>query len=127
MIYTFRINGETPAKKNSRIINTKTGRSFPSKKYSEWHKLAYWELTHRFQLPPEPIHTPVRIVLKFTHGDLRRRDSDNGCSSIMDLLVDAKVLEDDCWKIVQSISISNTYEKNNARCDILIHSVEDRD
>lgn len=123
MIYTFRIMGETPAKKNSRIINTKTGRSFPSKKYTDWHKVALKELSV-FPTPDEPIETPVRISLKFTHGDLRRRDSDNGCSSIMDLLVDAGILKDDCWQIVKDISISNSYDKNNARCDILLHSLD---
>lgn len=123
MIFTFRIEGETPAKKNSRIINTKTGRSFPSKKYTEWHKSALVQLM-QFPRPDKPIDTPVRIVLKFTHGDLRRRDSDNGCSSIMDLLVDAGILADDNWNIVQDISISNKYEVRNPKCDILIHTLD---
>lgn len=33
MVLTIR--GETPAKKNSRI-NTRSGRSFPNKRYAEW-------------------------------------------------------------------------------------------
>lgn len=34
---------ETPSKKNSRVVDRRTGRSFPSKVYTAWHKeaLAY--------------------------------------------------------------------------------------
>lgn len=121
MTYYFKLEGETPAKKNSRIINTKTGRSFPSKKYSDWHKSAVLEIkTQNIFNLKEPINRPVRVDLIFTHGDNRRRDSDNGCSSILDTLVDAGVLLDDCYTIVEEINIKNLYEKNNASCIIKI-------
>lgn len=121
MTYYFKLEGETPAKKNSRIINTKTGRSFPSKKYSDWHKSAVLEIkTQNIFNLKEPINRPVRVDLIFTHGDKRRRDSDNGCSSILDTLVDAGVLLDDCYTIVEEINIKNLYEKNNASCIIKI-------
>ena len=38
----------------------------------------------------------VRVSIAFHHGDLRRRDSDNGTSSILDLMVDCGILKDDC-------------------------------
>jgi len=112
------IQGETPAKKNSRI-NTRSGRSFPSKKYTEWHKNASSHIPFL-----DTIENPCVINLHFIHGDLRRRDSDNGTSSILDLLVDSKVLKDDNWQIVKELHIKNSYEKNKPRCEIEIREIE---
>lgn len=120
-IYQYTIIGETPAKKNSRVINTKTGRSFPSKTYTAWHKDALLQIMGK--RPKEPINKPVLVHLVFTHGDYRRRDSDNGCSSIMDLLTDAGVLIDDNWQIVRDIAITNRYEKNAPKCEITIQEL----
>lgn len=114
----FTIIGETPAKKNSRIT-LKNGMTIPSKRYQDWHKVALSEILQQAE-EPVPIDYPVKITLIFTHGDLRRRDSDNGCSSILDLLTDAEILEDDNWNIVQEIAIFNRYEKNLPKCEILI-------
>ena len=114
---SFVIKGETPAKKNSRIINTKTGRSFPSKRYSEWHRNAMMQLM-TMRKTFTPIQEPCKIHMTFVHGDLRRRDSDNGTSSILDLLVDCGVLSDDNWQIVKQLSIENEYEKGNPYCKI---------
>lgn len=120
-IYTFEIIGETPAKKNSRI-NLRNGISIPSKRYTQWHSTALSQLLEQSK-PPEPIDYPVLIHLKFTHGDLRRRDSDNGCSSILDLLTDAKVLQDDNWQIVRDLAICNDYEKGHPQCSITIQEI----
>lgn len=115
---TFIIIGETPSKKNSRIVNTKTGRSFPSKRYSQWHRDAVLQMS--LQKKEQPIDKPCRIKMIFTHGDLRRRDSDNGSSSILDLLTDCGVLADDNWQIVQSLQIENDYKKNEPSCKVEI-------
>ena len=120
-IYTFEITGETPAKKNSRI-NLRNGVSIPSKRYTQWHDGALSELLQQTR-PDSPIDYPVLIHLAFTHGDLRRRDSDNGCSSILDLLQDSTILSDDNWQIVRDIAICNTYEKGNPKCIITIQSI----
>lgn len=31
---------ETPSKKNSRMVDRRTGRSFPNKRFTDWHKAA---------------------------------------------------------------------------------------
>lgn len=123
MHYEFNITGETPSKKNSRIINTKTGRSFPSKKYTDWNRAAQIQLKPQkdAQKLKDPINTPVEITLIFTHGDKRRRDSDNGASSIFDLLTDSLILFDDNYNIVVKHTVINAYEKNNANCKIIIN------
>lgn len=102
------IPGEVPAKKNSRI-NTRSGRSFPSKRYSEWHGKAVF-LLRKAQMEgqmPVDVDYPVTVQLTFCHGDNRRRDSDNGVSSVLDAMVDAGVLSDDCWRIVRGITVLN--------------------
>lgn len=117
----FIIEGETPAKKNSRIT-LPDGRTIPSKRYRDWHKLALNQVNKQKPIDMAPLNEELNISLTFIHGDLRRRDSDNGCSSILDLLQDAKVIEDDSWKIVRNITIKNEYQKNNARCYVIIQS-----
>lgn len=113
------IEGETPAKKNSRIVNTKTGRSFPSKRYSEWHKNSVFQVIHQVGNSLQ-ISEPCKISMTFVHGDLRRRDSDNGTSSILDLLTDCGVLKDDNWRIVQELSVKNSYSKGKPYCEVSI-------
>ena len=121
----FQITGETPSKKNSRIF-LKNGRNIPSKRYQEWHKIAKNEIYSQAILQAKdsfstiPIEKEVAINLTFYHGDLRRRDSDNGTSSVLDLLTDCGILKDDNWQIVRSIRVLNHYEKNAARCIIEI-------
>lgn len=121
-VFNFTIEGETPAKKNSRIV-LRNGKNVPSKRYQEWHESAMEQIKLLANVPKEPIFNPVLVHLVFCHGDMRRRDSDNGCSSIMDLLVDAGILEDDKWQIVQNIGITNKYKKNDAYCEITIQEI----
>lgn len=116
---TFTLQGETPSKKNSRIMNTKTKRSFPNPRYVEWHDLAIAQM--RSQIHDYKAPEKCFVSVKFIHGDKRRRDSDNGVSSIMDMLKDAGVIIDDCWEYVPHEESLNEYEKGNAHCDITIY------
>ena len=114
------IKGETPSKKNSRI-QLPNGRNIPGKKYQQWHKDALAQvMDQKKRLEKLPVHNEVIIYLDFIHGDQRRRDSDNGTSSILDLLVDAGILEDDKWQIVRQLHVTNEYEKNDPMCIIAI-------
>jgi Holliday junction resolvase RusA-like endonuclease len=126
MIYDFVIHGETPSKKNSRI-NTRSGRSFPNKRYSEWHKNAMNELfAETFNLRnEEKANLPIKqceIKLTFIHGDLRKRDSDNGTSSIFDTLKDSGIIIDDNWQVIKRYEVSNDFEKNKPCCMIHIEA-----
>ena len=118
MMYTYKILGETPSKKNSRIT-LKNGMNIPSKCYRNWHKDAELQIKKQ-AIPEKPIDSPVVVYLEFVHGDRRRRDSDNGTSSIMDLLQDCKVISDDNWQIIQTIIVTNKYDKGNAACFVTI-------
>lgn len=109
---------ETPSKKNSRVVDRRTGRTFPNKRYTEWHKAA--SIYVRQQNARTLDGGPFALYLEFTHGDRVRRDSDNGVSSILDLLVDCGILPDDNWMVVQKINVSNLYDKGNPGVNISI-------
>lgn len=113
---------ETPSKKNSRV-NTRSGRSFPGARYRRWHSDAAAFVAA--QARGKRVDGPCEISLVFVHGDLRRRDGDNGVSSVFDLLVDCGVLADDDWKRVRAFSVANRYERGNPRCEIEIREIEE--
>ena len=114
----FVIHGNVISKKNSRVINFKLKRSFPSAAYTKWHEAAVAELL----LQKQGFTTEkCKIVMKFFYGDLVRRDIDNGTSSVFDTLVDAGILLDDNWKVVNKLMVESEYDKGNARCVIQIY------
>lgn len=119
MDYRFHIPYETPSKKNSRVVDRRTGRTFPSKTFTDWHRRAAFWLRGTYTLPE--LKTGVYgVYMGFTHGDKRRRDSDNGVSSILDLFVDLKIIPDDCWEVVRTISVENRYEKGHPGVEVVI-------
>lgn len=116
----FRIDGETPAKKNSRVT-LPSGKTIPGRRFREWHEVALLQLRSQAAgLAGLPVGGPCEVEIKFAHGDLRRRDSDNGVSSVLDALVDAGILEDDNWRIVAKITAMNEYKKGEAFCEVRI-------
>ena len=80
----LRTYGNTPQKKNSKVI-TRSGKLIPSKRFREWHKEQFLRL--RVQWDGLTIKR-ARIVLNFTVPDKRKRDLTNMAESIMDLLED---------------------------------------
>lgn len=119
---TFTIYGETPSKKNSRI-NTRSGRSFPNRRYVEWHDSAIAQI---FSSHVERIPAGSRVEMTLTcfHGDMRRRDSDNQLSSILDTLVDAGILVDDSWRVVPIKHVYDIYDKGNPHCVVTLDILE---
>ena len=117
------LKGEVPSKKNSRI-NTKSGRSFPNPRYVEWHNLAILQV--RSQLQGWKAPDPCSVEITFYHGDKRRRDGDNGLSSIMDMLKDNGTIVDDCWEHVPHEEVWNKFDKGNPRCEIEITEYKEK-
>lgn len=115
------ITGRIPSKKNSRIT-TRSGKSFPSKKYTSWHKIAEDEL---MQQSPKKYANIESVTIWFILPDNRRADLTNKAESIMDLLVDCGVIEDDSWQHVPKITlISLGKNKDLAGCRIKIEEAE---
>lgn len=107
VISKYKLTGETPSKKNSRI-GLRSGKNIPSERYQKWKKAKYIQLLHQGILCP-PLDKPLTIEFFFHHSDNRTRDTDNQISSILDLLKDAKVIKDDNWQIVKRISAEALY------------------
>lgn len=102
------LHGTVPAKKNSRI-NTRSGRSFPSRRYTEWHEQASLEiLAQGIQQ-----FARVRITVEFQFRTNRRTDLDNKLSSILDLFQDLGILEDDRWQIVPEVVMTASLGKED--------------
>ena len=109
------IYGLTPSKKNSKIISCRGNRPclFPSSKYTEWHKDALVQI-----IGMKPIEAN-KLTLTFYAGDNRKFDLTNKAESIMDLLVDAGIIEDDNYSIIGELTLKfGGVEKDNARCQI---------
>ena len=126
---TIMIDGETPSKKNSRI-NTRIGRSFPNARYQKWHEQAVGSIL--LQIAERKISRiadegSLRLTATFFHGDMKRRDSDNQLSSVLDTLVDAGILRDDSWKVLPEKHIYDRYDKGNARCVVELEKIEQED
>lgn len=103
------INGNIPSKKNSRIT-IKTGRSFPSKAYTKWHKEASKQIKTQ-DIPKEPLKHISEIIIIIYFPTLRKADITNKVESVMDLMVDTEILEDDNFFVVPKLIISGEYRK----------------
>ena len=111
--------GNIPSKKNSRI-NTKSGRSFPSSKYTAWHKDAIKQLKEQ-EVERAEYKMVEEIALTFYAQDLRKFDLTNKTESVMDLLVDYGLLEDDNCYVLPHISIVfGGVDRDNPRCEITL-------
>ena len=92
-----------------------------------WHDAVVSELHFlmlRKEIQPFSEGKRVRLTASFIHSDRARRDSDNQLSSILDTLVDAGILPDDNWKVVPEKHIYDSYEKGNARCEIVLEEMD---
>lgn len=83
--------GIIPSKKNSRI-NTRSGLSFPSKKYTEWHKDAVRQLQG---VKPIPSKTPIKFT--YYNDSMRSGDLSNKWQSVEDTFTDCGIIIDDNW------------------------------
>lgn len=114
------VKGRIPSKKNSRNLFRRGGKLFniPSKDYAAWHKLALLQI----KIPKERTLVPSMVTLSFWAPDKRTSDLTNKAESIMDLLVDAKVIEDDNWWVIKEVKLQFMgVDKENPRCEILLH------
>ena len=117
----FVIKGTPITKKNhSKIIrNPKTGAPMlkPSDQYDRYERLALWQLPSL----PEPIDIPINLKYICFMPTRRTVDKTNLEESICDILVEAKILKDDCVKYVASTDGSRVYiDRENPRVEITI-------
>ena len=80
-------------KKNSRVTDPRTGRSFPNKRYKAWHGTAVKSL--QLQQATGMGLDKVRPVARFFAPDARKRDLTNIYQSVEDTFNDVQVWLDD--------------------------------
>lgn len=117
---TFILPGSVPSKKNQRQTFYRNGKiiNIPSKKYKEWHDASVDFLDGFGSLKP-----PYEIYLVFWMKDNRKTDIDNKVSSVLDLLKDVGIIEDDCWQNVAKITArASGISRDFPRVKVEIHS-----
>lgn len=114
------IYGETPSKKNSKSLVFRGGRAFifSGKTYKAWHTKQKRALQGGVKLKDI---TEVGIVLYA--GTRRKGDLTNKAESVMDLLVDCGIIEDDNWFEVPKISLQfGGVDKLSPRAEVTIQT-----
>ena len=102
-----------PPSVNSLYGGGSAQKRFPSKKYKEWLLLCP-KLTAHGQ-------NSVHLTYKYYFKDNRDRDCENFCKAVSDYLVKQKVIEDDNWKVVKSLTlIPMGIDRLNPRVEIEI-------
>lgn len=113
------LTGEIPSKKNSRQIIYLRGKPLiiPSKNHKIWHTQAISQL-HGIK----PVERQIeRIELILYASNKRRADLTNRAESVMDLLVDTGIIEDDNYFVVPEVLLKfGGIDRLNPRCEITI-------
>jgi Holliday junction resolvase RusA-like endonuclease len=120
------ITGDVPSKKNSKQIIYVRGRPLiiPSKNHKDWHTQAISQLLAK-RPAKRQIKGNIEIVeLIFYPSNKRLFDLSNKAESILDLLVDAGVIEDDNYSIVPELNLKfGGQDKENPRAEVNIYNV----
>lgn len=117
--------GEPRTKKNSaRILTGRAGRPYvaPSKAYVEYET----DCLRQINRPRSPISACVNVRCVYYMKTARRVDLANLIEATTDILVKARVLEDDNSKIVAAHDGSRVeLDRKNPRAEIEIEEMED--
>jgi hypothetical protein len=117
-----------PSKKNQRtpIVNPHTGKAFlkHSDQYIKWKKLTkgFWEAEF-WKLYNERVRLPIvrcKVKIMFYFSDEKDKDCTNKAETIMDALVEAKILADDNFKVVSDVSLNGFLCRDRPRTEIYI-------
>lgn len=107
------IIGRVPSKKNGRI-NTRSGMSFPSSKYTAWHKDACLQLKGVKTIPKG-----APLIFTYYSDSLRSGDLSNKWQSIEDTFTDCGIIADDNWFILPDIHMKfGGLDRKNPRAEI---------
>ncbi len=110
------LSGDVPSKKNSKRRVFAHGRflMIPSKAHEAWHRDASAQLAGA-----RPVPCPASVTLTFYPSTRRRGDLSNKAESVMDLLVDRGVIEDDNWFAVPRLSLQfGGVDRQNPRVEV---------
>lgn len=116
------ILGNVPSQKNGKSVgvNPRTHRIFVTSnpRVKAWQDEALWQLK---AVTPYSGDYPTRIHLLFSFSDNRRRDLDNACASVFDILRKADIIADDDYRHLCPITLDCAgVDKANPRVEISI-------
>lgn len=133
-VFNLSLNGLPRSKKNSRITDRRTGRSFPSPEYRKWFKDSL-ALARQAGIPSQAF-TKASVYILFGFDDLRVHDVDNMTTSVLDFIKDIKVIEDDKWTSIGLPHVAFTDSEKaftkimvtseNKRVDEVIDAIKER-
>lgn len=133
-VFNLSLDGLPGSKKNSRITDRRTGRSFPSPEYRKWFKESL-ALARKAGIPSKAFNK-AEVFIMFGFDDMRVHDIDNMTTSVLDFIKDIKVIEDDKWTSIGRPLVSFTdSEKSftkimvtsgNKRVDEVIDAIKER-
>lgn len=117
--------GDPRTKKNSaRILRTRSGTTFvaPSKAFEDYQTACLWQI----RAPPAPFSARLNVRCVYYMKTARRVDLANLIEATTDILVKARVLEDDNSKIVAAHDGSRVeLDRKNPRVEIEIEEMEE--
>lgn len=107
-----------PPSTNNLFVNAGKRGRVRSSRYEMWLNEAGWEL--KSQRPVK--HTgPVNVTIALCPFDKRRRDADNGCKAVLDLLVKHQVIPADDNRFVKSVTAK--WVDVGAACSVFVEAV----
>lgn len=117
--------GDPRTKKNSaRIMRTRSGAPFvaPSKAFEDYQTACLWQIKR----PHSPLSARVNVRCVYYMKTARRVDLANLIEATTDILVKARVLEDDNSRIVAAHDGSRVeIDRENPRVEIEIEEMEE--
>lgn len=114
------LEGNVPSKKNSRA-RTRTGVSIPNKRFVQWQESALWQVRAQTR---ERFIVPVQVDVVVYFGTKARADADNRLTSILDMLVEGLVLQDDSYQLDPSSRVIGVYRKGEPGAFVRIREAD---
>ena len=121
---SFTLGGQVPAQKNSKTVayNRATGKPFIMSN----DNVRVWKVATAYDIPAgSVIHGSVEVEITLWNKDARKRDIDNMATSILDLLKNNGVIDDDnCFIVKKLIVIFGGVDREQPRAEINIKSID---
>lgn len=118
------IPGRIPSKKNSRLCFVRGGRpvNISSRDYRDWHERARLAIAPQI-IKQQTIGKAQSVTIIFYMADNRGRDLTNVAESVMDLLVDLRVIKDDQWQVTGPVNLlPGGVDRDNPRAEVFINT-----
>lgn len=112
--FVFVLHGQLPSGKNA-IKITRTGHRYPDQRFVLWRANAMAQLP----LAVPRFTGPVRLIVDYVPGDVRRRDLPGMLDALLHLFEKAKLVKDDA-QVVACTWTPFPLDRKNPRCTVTI-------